>query len=627
MKIYALNTGSEDFNSLIKELEGFLTITSYDDQDTLIQDLSSCEGVLVDLDSNKKVAEKFILAVSKSDAPCPVIALCNEMNGKKLKKHQTSKAAADIYLTYPSDLEVMQMLIEEAFNSTSQDNTATVAIKMPNRSVLEDDLADDNALLLHEVSSSEIESTNIDELDLDIEEGLSFETNNGEAEDSDQSGLHELSLSDEESSAVNIEFAEEPGSQKEISALHELNLEGDEEDLGGDLNLSNDLGESLDLEDSLDLEESLDLGVENEELENTPDLEEFDITRPILQDELDQLMEADSGEVSDRDNDEINLDKSLSEFKYDTGASGSEEKTSTSFDINFDSSGSEETSDGEPLDDIATKMREIDEMLKEDGTSLNLETDKTRESGLEFLQKEETKVPDRIENNIEMSYKDHDVPPNVMENHRQFKENHDVELIRLGETIKSLREDRSSLVDKIDNLQGQNDRDEKLFLSIQAELDEKKIEVAVLRKRYSGQIEELNFKLDITADKKEILEKQNKQYESEFDKLRLENKIDVNKVRSKERELEGKLDLLKGDAEVQIRNRDNKILELKRKIDTLEFDIENSFIKERKTVNSQQVLEDKMTSVIKTLRSAIGHLEDEDTLNERENLIKKNLDV
>ena len=85
--------------------------------------------------------------------------------------------------------------------------------------------------------------------------------------------------------------------------------------------------------------------------------------------------------------------------------------------------------------------------------------------------------------------------------------------------------------------------------------------------------------------------------------------------------------MLRRDAEVQIRNRDSKILELKRRIDSLEFDMESSTSKERKSANEQLDLEDKMNRVIKTLRGAIGQLEDDYGMQESALKLKNNLDV
>ena len=85
--------------------------------------------------------------------------------------------------------------------------------------------------------------------------------------------------------------------------------------------------------------------------------------------------------------------------------------------------------------------------------------------------------------------------------------------------------------------------------------------------------------------------------------------------------------MLRNDADLQIRNRDQKILELKRKIDTLEFDLDSMQNQGKKMVNNKYELEEKMEKVIKTLRTAIGDLEDDNGLVRPIDNIKKNLDV
>lgn len=219
------------------------------------------------------------------------------------------------------------------------------------------------------------------------------------------------------------------------------------------------------------------------------------------------------------------------------------------------------------------------------------------------------------------------VSEELKQEHREYVKNHDEELIRLGETIKSLREDRDDLLEKVHQLESKKEAYDDDHIAIKAQLDEKRIEVAIVKKRMEKQIDDLRFQLDITLDKKEFLSKQNTELQRENEKLSKQNKLDVNKIRFRERELEEQLEMLRNDAEIQIKNRDKKILELKRKIDTLEFDIESAHMKEKKSVNSQVDLEEKMNRVIKTLRGAIGQLEDDYGAEERKSRIKKNLDI
>ncbi|MBD67030.1 MAG: hypothetical protein CME62_17645 [Halobacteriovoraceae bacterium] len=220
-----------------------------------------------------------------------------------------------------------------------------------------------------------------------------------------------------------------------------------------------------------------------------------------------------------------------------------------------------------------------------------------------------------------------EVSQDLKDEHREYVKTHDDELIRLGETIKSLREDREQLLAKIHKFESKQDAKDENFISLKAELDEKKIEVAVIKKRMEKQIDDLRFQLDISLDKKEYYAKQNEELAKQVETLTKQSKLDVNKVRYRERELEEKLEMLRRDAEIQIQNRDKKILELKRRIDTLEFDIESAQLKEKSSVDSQHDLEERMNRVIKTLRGAIGQLEDDYGAEERIAKLRKNMDL
>ena len=210
---------------------------------------------------------------------------------------------------------------------------------------------------------------------------------------------------------------------------------------------------------------------------------------------------------------------------------------------------------------------------------------------------------------------------------RESLERNDEEFYRLGETIKHLRLDREELLNKISILEDKQEGEKLDFSNLRAELDEKKIELALVNKRRSKQIEDLSYRLELSEEKRLLLEEKCKRLEQENESLRKKSSVDVNRIRGRERELESKLDLLKADTETQLKNRDIRILELKRKIDTLEFDIESIQMKEKKTVDNNYAMEERMERVINTLRRAIGELESEDTPLRDIEKIKNNLDV
>ena len=210
---------------------------------------------------------------------------------------------------------------------------------------------------------------------------------------------------------------------------------------------------------------------------------------------------------------------------------------------------------------------------------------------------------------------------------REISGAYTVEMERAQATISNLRSDREELLAKIQLLEEDKVMHNRQTLTIRAELDERKIELSIIRKKLNEEITELKDRLKFHDERRMILEEKNRIYSQELDKANQKNKIDLKKVQMRERELEQKLELLKSDAETQIRHRDLKILELKRKIDAMEFDMESIQVQEKKSVESRFELEDKLEKAIKTLRSAITVLEDESDRDSAVMALKKNIDV
>lgn len=214
------------------------------------------------------------------------------------------------------------------------------------------------------------------------------------------------------------------------------------------------------------------------------------------------------------------------------------------------------------------------------------------------------------------------------DDHQEYVDYHDDELLKLSSTIRSLRDDREVLLAKIAKLEEERNGYQQDYVTMKADLDDKKIEVSLIKKRHADESNNLRYQLSLSEDKRAMLEEKNKLLRQEFDKLSQKVRVDFSKIQMREKELENQLELLKSDSEVQIRNRDNKILDLKRRIDTLEFDMENITHKESESRNVKLELENKLDKTIKTLRLAITSLEaDDEDLKKFELLKKKNLDL
>jgi hypothetical protein len=183
--------------------------------------------------------------------------------------------------------------------------------------------------------------------------------------------------------------------------------------------------------------------------------------------------------------------------------------------------------------------------------------------------------------------------------------------IRYQATIRQLREERENILGQVKTLKGDNRELEQDNLSLKASLDEAKIEISILRKRHMVELEDMKYRLTISEEKKALADERARQADLRREKLEQKVRIDFNQVKQREKELESKLEMLSMDVDSQVQSRDQKILELRRKIDALEFNMENTTIKEQKSLDDKRKLEDRLNKIMKTLRNSIKNLEDD----------------
>ena len=180
-------------------------------------------------------------------------------------------------------------------------------------------------------------------------------------------------------------------------------------------------------------------------------------------------------------------------------------------------------------------------------------------------------------------------------------------------------------MDEIEDLKTKNQRIQKENIGLKAELDELQIELSIIKKRHEDDLRELKYNLNYSEDRKKIMEEKLKKNQEELGFVGERVRLDLEKLRRKEKELENQLELVQMDTANQVQNRENKILDLKRKIDALEFNMENTILKEQKTREDKKKLEERLRSIMKTLRGSIRLLEedigpDDDLLKGLDNL-------
>ena len=183
------------------------------------------------------------------------------------------------------------------------------------------------------------------------------------------------------------------------------------------------------------------------------------------------------------------------------------------------------------------------------------------------------------------------------------------ELARLQGTIRQLREEREELLKEIHELKTDSKLGDQERLGLQAELDEAKIEIQILKKRSHDEVDELKYQLRLSEEKKQIFEERSRSVQKEFDRLNQKVRIDINQVKQREKELESQLELVTMDSQSQVKSRDMKILDLKRKIDALEFNMENASIREIKSREDKEKVEERLEKIMRTLRGSLKSLE------------------
>jgi hypothetical protein len=496
-----------------------------------------------------------------------------------------------------------------------------------------DNMSDkDQDLSLDDLGELEISSEGLSEPEEQEEEGLDFDLDDDmdlELSDPDELSedgpvkepMMELDIGtdfslDSGGDPVSLEAADDLGSfslDDAPSDIPELSsdLSLDDEvpaldfDIGGDDAISlSDGGDDLSLSDdlSLDDEDSLDLGA---------DIDLSDDAKEKLK-EIDAIMDYDASQISIK----VDLAESdQSDNKDDLGLSLDED-----LGLSLEDDGGIELGEVSSDSDIDTSLVSDDLDLGSISFS-NEEEEKTATP----VQEEKNKKKPKENKEVKESSESYDGAMG-----RDFKEisgAYTGEMERMQATISNLRSDREELLARIQKLEEDKTLQNRQTLTMRAELDEKKIELSIIRKKLNDEVSELRDRLKLFEEKKIILEEKNRLMAVELDKTAHKNKIDVKKVQMRERELEQKLELLKADSESQIRHRDMKILELKRKLDAMEFDIESISVQEKRSVESRFELEDKLDKALKTLRNAITVLEDESENRGTLEALKKNIDM
>ncbi len=127
--------------------------------------------------------------------------------------------------------------------------------------------------------------------------------------------------------------------------------------------------------------------------------------------------------------------------------------------------------------------------------------------------------------------------------------------------------------------------------------------------RMGNEVDNLKQDIKLKIDRIRLLESEKSESESRYTKLKERVRMDIRKIRTREKELDNRLEILKRDSETLISSRENKILELKRKIDLLEFNFDALEDQNENEKNKVKKLNENMEQILKVLKLAVGIVE------------------
>jgi chromosome segregation ATPase len=172
---------------------------------------------------------------------------------------------------------------------------------------------------------------------------------------------------------------------------------------------------------------------------------------------------------------------------------------------------------------------------------------------------------------------------------------------QLTETEQRLRDERARAADLTHTAEEQRRR-------IEAFEREK----AAMAASYQAEIDELKFQAKARIDKAKLLEAQVREAAEEMERIKERVRVDIRKIRVREKELENRLEIMKKDSEALIGARESKIIELKRKLDVLEFNMDLLQDQNSKEKEVSSKLRERLSKAAQVVRVAAALAEEKE---------------
>jgi DNA-binding NarL/FixJ family response regulator len=171
------------------------------------------------------------------------------------------------------------------------------------------------------------------------------------------------------------------------------------------------------------------------------------------------------------------------------------------------------------------------------------------------------------------------------------------ELLKSEDTIKRLSLENEDLFKQLNDVRRQMGQHQQEMRSIARSRD--------------GDLDQLRFEIKSKIDRIKFLEDRIEDSSKQYEHLKERVRVDIRKIRVREKELESKLEILKKDSETLIAARENKILELKRKLDLLEFNYDTLLDQNEAEKQNVVKVKEKLERINKVLKLAGGIIDTE----------------
>ncbi len=196
-----------------------------------------------------------------------------------------------------------------------------------------------------------------------------------------------------------------------------------------------------------------------------------------------------------------------------------------------------------------------------------------------------------------------------LETMRQYLLLREQDVVALSSQLKSARDQIAALEKDVAREKGRVSELEHTVKEQKSQIDEFEREKALATEGLQAELNEMKFQMKARADKVKLLEGQVREANLEMERLKERVRMDLRKIRVREKELESRLEVMKKDSEALIGARETRIIELKRKLDLLEFNMDLLQDQYQREKDNTEQLRERLAKAAQVVNVAGGLLE------------------